>query len=54
MKEAIVHKGPKVEVRDVPEPKPESGQVVIKVAVSGSNPKDWKVSDSIELLQDVQ
>ncbi|KAK4541032.1 hypothetical protein LTR36_008401 [Oleoguttula mirabilis] len=45
MKEAIVHKGPRVEIRDTPIPEPKAGQVVIKVAVSGSNPKDWKVPE---------
>ncbi|KAK5117742.1 hypothetical protein LTR85_008717 [Meristemomyces frigidus] len=45
MKEAIIHAGPKVEIIDTPTPSPKSGQVVIKVAVSGSNPKDWKVPE---------
>ncbi|KAK5744324.1 hypothetical protein LTR17_002034 [Elasticomyces elasticus] len=48
MKEAIVYTGPKVEIRDVDIPKPERNQVVIKVAVSGSNPKDWKVPEWME------
>ncbi|KAK5731709.1 hypothetical protein LTR17_011180 [Elasticomyces elasticus] len=48
MKEAIVYTGPKVEIRDVDVPKPERNQVVIKVAVSGSNPKDWKVPEWME------
>jgi hypothetical protein len=39
MKEAIVDKGPKVRIVDSPIPKPEKGQVLIKVVVSGSNPK---------------
>jgi len=43
MKEAFVADGPKVEIRDTPQPKPGPKQVVIKVIVSGSNPKDWKV-----------
>lgn len=43
MKEAFVADGPKVEIRDTPQPKPGPKQVVIKVVVSGSNPKDWKV-----------
>lgn len=34
--------GPKVRVEDVPIPKPNDDQVLIKVVVSGSNPKDWK------------
>src|ERR1700710_2178932 len=45
MKEAIIHAGPKVEIIDTPTPSPKPGQVVIKVAVSGSNPKDWKVPE---------
>lgn len=43
MKEAIIRAGPKVEIVDSPVPKAEKGQVVIKVAYSGSNPKDWYV-----------
>ena len=42
MKEAIVSAGPKVEIVDSPVPVPEPDQVVTKVVVSGSNPKDWK------------
>lgn len=42
MKEAIVNKGPKVEIKESPIPTPEPSQVVTKVVVSGSNPKDWK------------
>jgi NADPH2:quinone reductase len=42
MKEAIVAKGPKVTIHDVPVPKPNADQVLIKVIYSGSNPKDWK------------
>jgi NADPH2:quinone reductase len=45
MKSAIVHVGPKVTVEDVPIPKPEPKQVLIKVIYSGSNPKDWKVPE---------
>jgi len=41
MKEAIVTKGPSVEIIDSPIPKPAPGQVVTKIAFSGSNPKDW-------------
>jgi NADPH2:quinone reductase len=43
MKEAIVVKGPKVTVQDAEIPEPKADQVVIKVIVSGSNPKDWYV-----------
>ncbi|KAK5134008.1 hypothetical protein LTR08_007013 [Meristemomyces frigidus] len=42
MKEALVSKGPKVQIVDSPIPKPGPNQVVTKVIVSGSNPKDWK------------
>lgn len=45
MKEAIVHKGPRVEIIDSPIPEPNDDQVLIKVIVSGSNPKDWKLAD---------
>lgn len=45
MKEAVVSKGPKVDIIDSPIPKADPGKVVIKVAVSGSNPKDWKMSE---------
>jgi NADPH2:quinone reductase len=41
MKEAIVAKGPKVTIKDTPVPEPQADQVVIRVVVSGSNPKDW-------------
>jgi NADPH2:quinone reductase len=40
MKEAIINKGPKVEIRESPIPVPELSQIVTKVVVSGSNPKD--------------
>ncbi|RYO99789.1 hypothetical protein DL764_006714 [Monosporascus ibericus] len=43
MKEALVSAGPKVRIVDSPVPKPNADQVLIKVVVSGSNPKDWKV-----------
>ena len=42
MKEAIISAGPKVQIEDSPIPTPEPDQVVTKVVVSGSNPKDWK------------
>ncbi|KAI8656387.1 PKS-ER domain-containing protein [Fusarium sp. Ph1] len=42
MKEAIVSRGPKVEIIDSPIPKAGPGQVVTKIVFSGSNPKDWK------------
>ncbi|KAG9194345.1 NADPH2:quinone reductase [Alternaria panax] len=43
MKEARVAKDLKVTVQDVDVPEPQANQVVIKVVVSGSNPKDWKI-----------
>ncbi|KAK0649279.1 alcohol dehydrogenase-like protein [Cercophora newfieldiana] len=45
MKEAVVSKGTKVEIIDSPIPTPNDDQVLIKVIVSGSNPKDWKLPD---------
>jgi len=45
MKEAIVAAGPKVTLHDVPIPKPNADQVLIKVVYSGSNPKDWKIPE---------
>ena len=45
MREAIVAKGPKVTIHDVPVPKPGTSQILIKVVYSGSNPKDWKRPD---------
>jgi NADPH2:quinone reductase len=48
MKEAIVTAGPKVTIQDLPIPTPEPQQLVIRVIVSGSNPKDWKIPDIIE------
>ncbi|KAF3069804.1 Protein TOXD [Daldinia childiae] len=43
MKEALIAPGPKVQIIDSPIPKPGADEVLIKVVVSGSNPKDWKV-----------
>lgn len=37
--------GPQVSIVDAPIPQPNEDQVVIKVVVSGSNPKDWKVPE---------
>lgn len=46
MKEAIISKGPKVTIHDVPLPQiTNPHQLLIKVAVSGSNPKDWKTPE---------
>lgn len=41
MKEAIVKKDLTVEIIDSEIPKPGPDQVLIKVVVSGCNPKDW-------------
>lgn len=43
MKEALIDKDTKVSIIDSPVPKPGPGQILIRVVVSGSNPKDWKV-----------
>ncbi|KAL2002021.1 hypothetical protein VTN02DRAFT_807 [Thermoascus thermophilus] len=45
MLEVVVHAGPKAEIIESPIPVPNDDQVVIKVVVSGSNPKDWKVPE---------
>jgi len=42
MKEVVIHEGPRAELIESPIPKAKEGQVVIKVEVSGTNPKDWK------------
>ncbi|KAM0438451.1 hypothetical protein ACHAPT_001200 [Fusarium lateritium] len=43
MKEALISPDAQVEIRDVPIPVPKAGELLIKVAVAGTNPKDWKV-----------
>ena len=43
MKEAVIDKSVSVHIRDVDIPTPQPGQVLIKVVVSGTNPKDWKL-----------
>lgn len=47
MLEVIVHPGPQTEKVESPIPVPNDDQVVIKVVVSGSNPKDWKVPERL-------
>ncbi|KAJ6095196.1 hypothetical protein N7467_002709 [Penicillium canescens] len=43
MKEAFVDKNISLTIRDTDIPVPEAGHVLIRVAVSGTNPKDWKM-----------
>jgi NADPH:quinone reductase-like Zn-dependent oxidoreductase len=43
MKEAFINQQLSVEIREVPVPKPGPGQLLIRVVVSGTNPKDWKL-----------
>lgn len=45
MYEILIHSGPRAELVQSPIPTPNDDQVVIKVIVSGSNPKDWKGPD---------
>lgn len=42
MKELLISAGPKVTMIESPIPVPGPGQIVVKVAVCGANPKDWK------------
>ena len=44
MKQAFVDKTITVAVRDTEVPVPKPGQVLIRVVVSGTNPKDWKMA----------
>ncbi|KAJ6153625.1 chaperonin 10-like protein [Penicillium chermesinum] len=43
MKEAIVNGDTSVSIHDVEIPVPQAGQLLIRVAVTGTNPKDWKM-----------
>lgn len=43
MKEAIVDPDLNVTIHDTAIPVPQPGQVLIRVVVSGTNPKDWKM-----------
>ncbi|RYP56976.1 hypothetical protein DL770_010792 [Monosporascus sp. CRB-9-2] len=52
MKEALVAVGPRVRIVDSPVPKPNADQVLIKVVVSGSNPKDWKMKVPVWMNDD--
>lgn len=42
MKEAVIDNNLTVTLRDTPIPTPAPNQVLIRLVVSGSNPKDWK------------
>jgi NADPH2:quinone reductase len=46
MKEAQVAQDLSVSIKDVAVPEPQANQVVIRVIVSGSNPKDWYLHPS--------
>lgn len=49
MKEAVVSKDLKVTIQDVDFPTiPSLDHLIIKVHVSGSNPKDWAVAERCE------
>ncbi|KAK8016920.1 hypothetical protein PG993_015109 [Apiospora rasikravindrae] len=50
MKECIILKGPTVKIVDSPIPEAKRpNDVVIKVVVSGSNPKDWKCAEWMDV-----
>ncbi|KAI9150306.1 alcohol dehydrogenase [Paramyrothecium foliicola] len=42
MKEALISQGPRVNIVDSPKPVPQRGQILVRVVVAGSNPKDIK------------
>lgn len=42
MQQVIVHEGPRAELVEAPIPMPAADEVVVRVVVAGSNPKDWK------------
>ena len=50
MKEALVSPEVNVTIHDIDIPKPNADQVLIKVIISGSNPKDWKVRAQIQWI----
>lgn len=43
MKEALVHPDTSVTIHDVPVPTPGRDEVLVRVVVFGTNPKDWKL-----------
>jgi len=52
MKEAFIFPGPKVTIEDVDFPNlPSPSHLIIKVVVSGSNPKDWGIAERGESPQ---
>ncbi|CRG86885.1 hypothetical protein PISL3812_03897 [Talaromyces islandicus] len=53
MKEAIIFAGPKVIIQDVDFPAlPSPNYLIIKVIVSGSNPKDWAIAERGDTIVD--
>ncbi|OBR04387.1 Alcohol dehydrogenase GroES-like domain-containing protein [Colletotrichum higginsianum IMI 349063] len=48
MKEAIVNTDISVTVKDSPVPTPGPGELLVKVIVSGTNPKDWKLPHMLQ------
>ncbi|TQN65338.1 Trans-enoyl reductase fsr4 [Colletotrichum shisoi] len=48
MKEAIVNPDISVTVKDSPVPTPGPGELLVKVIVSGTNPKDWKLPHMLQ------
>ena len=42
MKQVLVYEGSRTEIIESPIPTPKPHEVIIKVHISGSNPKDWK------------
>jgi len=53
MKEVVVAKGPQARIINSAIPEPNDDQVLIRVIVSGSNPKDWKVPEWISDLGEI-
>lgn len=52
MKEAVIFPGPKVKIKEVDFPSlPNENYLIIKVVVSGSNPKDWAIAERGVLSQ---
>ncbi|UPK93294.1 hypothetical protein LCI18_004229 [Fusarium solani-melongenae] len=42
--------GPLIKIRETPIPEPSDDQVIVKVVVSGTNPKDWKAVDIFNVV----